>query len=84
MKIPVPSAVSLVAKNIGHHVCALKRINLLVLHVSHMVLARDQQGSELFDKCISMNTLPILIEFSAFLLKVAPIMIGNHTILPQN
>ena len=42
MKILVLSAVGLVALNIGDHICALKRISLLVLQVSHMVLASQQ------------------------------------------
>ena len=45
MKILVLSAVGLVAINIGDDLCALKQINLLVLQVSHMVLARGQQGN---------------------------------------
>ena len=42
MKILILSPVGLVAINIGDHICALKRINLLVLQVSHMVLASQQ------------------------------------------
>ena len=49
MKILVLSAVSLVAINIGDQVCTLTRNNLLVLQVSHMVLARGIQGNVLFD-----------------------------------
>ena len=41
MKILILSAVGLVAINIADHVCAFKRMNLLLLQVSHMVLARD-------------------------------------------
>ena len=46
-----------------------------------MVLARGQQGSKLFDNlsafwpCFFMNTLPILMENSAFSMKVAPIIL---------
>ena len=86
MKILVLSAVGLVAINIGDFLCALKRINLLVLQVSHVVLARGQQGNNYFDNlsafwpCFFIKTLPILTGFSAFLMRVAPIMIGNQTI----
>ena len=46
-----------------------------------MVLARCQQGSKLFDNlssfrlCFFMNTLPILMGISAFLMRVAPIIL---------
>ena len=45
MKILVLSAVGLVAINIGDFLCALKQINLLVLQVSHVVLAKGQEGN---------------------------------------
>ena len=41
--------VGLVAINIGDEICALKQINLLILQVSQVVLARGQQGSDSFD-----------------------------------
>ena len=69
-----------VAIHNGNNVCALKRIDLLVLQASHVVLGRGQQGSKLFDKlsafrpCFFMNTLPILMGFSAFSMRVAPII----------
>ena len=82
MKILVLSIVGFqVAINNGNKVCTLKRIDLLVLQVSHMVLARGQQGSKLFDNLLAfhpyffMNTLPILMETSAFSIKVAPIIL---------
>ena len=81
MKILVPSIVGFqVATNNGNNVCALKLIYVLVLQVSHMVLARGQQGSKLFDNllafrpCFFMNTLPILMGISAFSMRVAPII----------
>ena len=46
-----------------------------------MVLARGQQGSKFFDNlsafrpCFFMNTLPILMGISAFLMRVAPIIL---------
>ena len=82
MKILILSIVGFqVAINNGNNVCALKRIDLLVLKLSHMVLARDQQGSKLFDNlsafrpCFFMNTLPILMWPSAFSMRVAPIIL---------
>ena len=82
MKIPVLSIVSFqVAINNGNSVCALKGINLLVLQVSHVVLARGQQGSKLFDdlsafrSCFFVNTLPILMGILAFSMRVAPIIL---------
>ena len=82
MKILVLSIVGFhVAINNGNKVCALKRIDLLVLQVSHVVLARFQQGSKLFDNlsafrpCFFMNTLPILMGISAFSMRVAPIIL---------
>ena len=82
MKILVLSIVGFqVAINNGNNVCALIRINLSVLQVSHVVLTRGQQGSKLFDNlsafwpCFSMNTLPILMWISAFSMRVAPIIL---------
>ena len=46
-----------------------------------MVLARGQQGSKLFDNllafrpCFFMNTLPILMGISAFLMRMTPIIL---------
>ena len=82
MKILVLSIVGFqVAINNGNNVCALIRIDLLVLQVSHGVLARGQQGSKLFDNlstfrpCFFMNTLPILMEILAFSMRLAPIIL---------
>ena len=86
MKILVLSAVGLVAINIGDFLCALKRINLLVLHVSHVILARGKQGNNYFDNlsvfwpCFFHENFAILTGFSAFPMRVASIMIANHTI----
>ena len=58
----------------------------LVLQISHLVLGRSQQGSKLFDNlsafrsCFFMNTFPILMGISTFLMIVAPIMIVNRAI----
>ena len=76
MKILVLSIVGLDATT-----CTLKRIDLLVLQVSHMVLATDQQGSKLYDNlsafqpCFFINTLPILVGISVFSMRVAPIIL---------
>ena len=65
-----------VAINNGTNFCALKRINLL-----HLVLARGQQGSKLFDNlsafrpCFFTNTLPIFMGISASSMRVAPIIL---------
>ena len=82
MKILVLSIVGFqVAKNNGNNDCALKRIDLLVLLVSHVVLARGQQGSKLFDNlspfwpCFFMNTLLILMGIWVFSMRVAPIIL---------
>ena len=86
MKILVLSLVGLVAINIGDNVCTLKRIDLLALQVSHMVLAGGQQGSNFFDNlsafqpCFFMNTLSILTEILAFSMRMALIMIGCRKI----
>ena len=70
-----------VAINNRNNVCALKQIDLLVLQVSHMILARGQQGSKLFDNlsafqpCFFMNNLPILMGISAFSMRVAPLIL---------
>ena len=45
MKILPLSAFGLVAINIGDDLSALKQINLLVLQVINVVLARGQQGN---------------------------------------
>ena len=69
------------AINNGNNVCALKGIDLLVLQVSHVVLARGQEGRKLFDNlsafrpCFFMKTLPILMGISAFSMRVAPIIL---------
>ena len=52
MKILVLSAVGLVAVNIGDFPCTLKGINLLVLQVSQVVLARGQQENNYFENCL--------------------------------
>ena len=72
MKILVLSIVGFqVAIINGNNVCALRRIDLFVLQVSHMVLERSQQGSKLFDNllafrpCFFMNTLLILMRILA-------------------
>ena len=81
MKIRVLSIVGLVAINNGNNVCQLKLIDLLVLQVSHMVLARGQQGSKLFDNllafwpCFFILYFAILIRISAFSMRVSPIIL---------
>ena len=55
MKILVLSIVGFqVAINNGNNVCALIPIDLLVFQVSHVVLARGQPGSKLFDNFSAM------------------------------
>ena len=76
----------LVAINIGDFPWHKKRINLLVLQVSSLILARGQYGINLIVNLSAlqpfflMKTKLLLIRFSAFPMTVAPIIIGNLTI----
>ena len=85
MKILVLSAVRLVAINILDSISDYeKRINLLVLQVNDLVLLAVNAEIAILTICwisghFFMKTLPISIEFSAFLMRMAPIMIGNRT-----
>ena len=64
--------------------CIKKRINLMVLQVNDLVLREVNAEIAKLSICrlgaiFFMKTLPILIRFSAFLMRMAPIMIGNRT-----
>ena len=58
-------------------------MNLLVLQVNDLVLQEVNAEIAILTICriishFFMKTLPILIGFSAFLMRMAPIMIGNR------
>ena len=61
-----------------------KRINLLVLQVNDLVLQEVNAEIAKLSICwlsshFFHETLPILIGFPAFLMRMAPITIGNRT-----
>ena len=66
-----------------------KRINLLVLKVNDLVLLEVNAEIAKLSICwlsgrFFMKALSIFIGFSAFLMRMAPIMIGNCTFYTQN
>ena len=85
MKILVLSAVRFVAINIQDSPSKYENESiLLVLQVNGLVLREVNAEIAKLSICrlschFFMKTLPILIGFSAFMMRMAPIMIGNRT-----